>query len=109
MGDVTSFPPKGPASTPDLYLPPPHALERDDWSKRRLRLDLTLLLLSGLLSYIVIAGRANAVDQLVVPSLVAGIVSLIAAYVFGAVWDYKSFMSSIAQMSNGMTDARERY
>ena len=80
-------------------IPPDHALQRDDWARRRLRMDGVILLFSGLLSYIVLTDRANAVDQLVVPSLIAGIVSLIAAYVFGAVWDYKSFMSSIATMS----------
>lgn len=80
-------------------IPPDHALERDDWSKRRLRLDLVVALFAGLLSYIVLTGQSTVADQLVVPSLIAGIVSLIAAYVFGAVWDYKSFMSSIAKMS----------
>lgn len=96
---------------PDLrLLPPDHALQRDDWSKRRLRLDLTTVLFAVLLTYIVVTGRANAVDQLVVPSLIAGIVALIGAYVFGAVWDYRSFMNGISNFSNNQTTSgSEKY
>ena len=92
------------SSIPTRVVPPDHAFDRDDWSKRRLRLDLTTFLFAALLTYIVVTGRANAVDQLVVPSLIAGIVALIGAYVFGAVWDYKSFMNSMARMSERTND-----
>lgn len=65
----------------------------DDWTKRRLRLDLVLVLFGSLLSYTVVFGHASAVDSLVAPALIAGIASLIATYVFGAVWSYKLFLS----------------
>lgn len=96
---------------PDLrLLPPDHALQRDDWSKRRLRLDLIVLLFSGLLSYIVLSGQSTVADQLIVPSLIAGIVSLVATYVFGAVWDYRSFMVGISNFSNNQTTSgSEKY
>lgn len=86
----------------ERVLPPDHALARDDWSKRRLRLDLIVLLFSGLLTYIVLSGQSTVADQLIVPSLIAGIVSLVATYVFGAVWDYRSFMSGISNMSSNL-------
>ena len=87
-------------SSTDRPIPPDHALDRDDWSKRRLRLDAVLLLFSGLTTYILITGRSQPVDTLAIPSLIGGIVALIGVYVFGAVWDYKSFMGSMVGLSN---------
>lgn len=76
-------------SKSDLNVP-----ERDDWSHRRLRMDVVQIIYLGLLAYIILTGRANAVDQLAVPSLIAGIVAILGTYVFGSVWDYRSFLIS---------------
>lgn len=69
---------------------------RDDWSHRRIRMDVVLGVFLSLLTYIVLTGQATPVDQLVVPSLIAGVVAIIGAYVFGAVWDYRSFILSVS-------------
>src|ERR1700761_3867072 len=85
---------------PSRQLPPPAALQRDDWLGRHVVLFVTYVSFLGMLVYIVLTAQSNAVDQLAVPSLIAGIVTLTGVYVFGQVWDYRSFMNSIADMHN---------
>lgn len=67
---------------------------RDDWSHRRHRLDAVLILFGGLLTKIVGWPSASVVEQLVAPSLIAGIVSLIGLYVFGALLDYRAYLTT---------------
>lgn len=84
---------------PDLN---PHRkpIERPDWKRRRLRLDLALIFLGACLLYVLFPGGDATVDEVAVIPLVAGVVGLIGQYIFGATWDDKNYMNAIAKDNN---------
>src|SRR5688500_1408074 len=76
---------------------PAFSLNPSDWRKRRIRLDLSLILLFCCLVYVLLPGGDTEVDKAAVIPLVAGIVGLIGSYVFGAAWDDKNYMNAVTQ------------
>ena len=65
------------------------------WAKRRLRLDLALVAILVWVSWIIFFDKDTVLYQQVSIALIAGGVTLIGQYVFGAAWDDKNYMSAL--------------
>ena len=65
------------------------------WAKRRLRLDLALVAILVWISWIIFFDKDTVLYQQVSIALIAGGVTLIGQYVFGAAWDDKNYMSAL--------------
>jgi hypothetical protein len=65
------------------------------WAKRRLRLDLALVAILVWISWIIFFNKDTVLYQQVSIALIAGGVTLIGQYVFGATWDDKNYMSAL--------------
>jgi uncharacterized membrane protein YgcG len=80
-------------------------LKQSEWKRRRLRLDLGLLSILVLVFYIIFKGNDAVIYQQSVIALIAAGVALLGQYVFGAVWDDKNYMNTIASMHQAQLDA----
>lgn len=72
------------------------------WAKRRLRLDLALVAILVWVSWIIFFDKDTVLYQQVSIALIAGGVTLIGQYVFGAAWDDKNYMSALNKQNENM-------
>jgi hypothetical protein len=80
-------------------------LKQSEWKRRRFRLDLGLLAILVLVFYIIFSGNDSVIYQQAVIALIAAGVALLGQYVFGAVWDDKNYMNTIASIHQSTMDA----
>ena len=64
-----------------------YALFETNWRIRRRVMFMALTYIATCITYILIFGQDTAVNQQAILALIAAGVSIIASYVFGAVWD----------------------
>lgn len=75
-------------------------LKTTEWRRRRFRLDVGLSFLAALICYILWFDTDSEVQQAAITVLIPSFVSLIGAYIFGATWDDKNYMSTVAKMQD---------
>lgn len=73
-------------------------LTKSEWSKRRFRLDLSLIFIALMIGWIILSGKDTAVYQQAIIALIAAGVTLVGQYIFGAAWDDKNYMRTVADM-----------
>lgn len=73
-------------------------IKPSEWKRRRLRLDLSLIAILVWLSWIIFHGTDTTLFQQISVALIAGGVALIGQYVFGAVWDDRNYMNTLASL-----------
>lgn len=73
-------------------------LDKSEWGKRRFRLDIALIFIMVMIGWIIFSGNDTAVYQQAVLALIAAGVALLGQYIFGAAWDDKNYMRTLAQM-----------
>ena len=79
-----------------MNRPPVEALlAGDNWPLRRRWMTIALIWMAGNVQYLILFGADTAINQNVVITMVGAIVSIIFAYVFGAVWDDQNKRSTI--------------
>lgn len=79
-------------------------LKPTEWKRRRARLDLGLVFLASCVGYILFMDSDSEVQQAAITVLIPSFVSLIGAYVFGAVWDDKNYMNAVSEINKGKVD-----
>jgi hypothetical protein len=79
-------------------------IPKSEWKRRRFRLDLCLIVIFVWLSYIIFSNSDTVLFQQVSIALIAGGVSLIGTYIFGAVFDDHNFMNAIARNNDATPD-----
>lgn len=73
-------------------------LDKSEWGKRRFRLDIALVFIMVMIGWIIFKGSDTAVYQQAILALIAAGVALLGQYIFGAAWDDKNYMRTLAQM-----------
>lgn len=79
-------------------ISPAQILLNDNWKKRRLWMIVALLWLGGNAQYLMVWGKDTVINQNALVTLLGAFVSIIFAYVFGAVWDDTSKRESYSGM-----------
>ena len=75
------------------------------WAKRRLRLDLALVAILVWVSWIIFFDKDTVLYQQVSIALIAGGVTLIGQFVFGAAWDDKNYMNALNKQNETVTES----
>lgn len=75
-------------------------MTRDNWGKRRFRLDLSLIFIALSIAYLIYQDSGSATSTTALTILGPAGAGLLASYIFGAVWDYKVYMDGVKTMNN---------
>jgi hypothetical protein len=82
---------------------------KNEWKRRRIRLDTGLVFLGGLIVYILWYDSDSEVQQAAITVLIPSFVSLIGAYIFGAAWDDKNYMDSVSRITSKDSESDATY
>jgi hypothetical protein len=82
---------------------------KNEWRRRRNRLDIGLLFLGGLIVYVLWYDSDSEVQQAAITVLIPSFVSLIGAYIFGAAWDDKNYMDNISRIGSKDSESDASY
>jgi NADH:ubiquinone oxidoreductase subunit 3 (subunit A) len=84
-----------------------NSLYLDNWPRRRAYLAAALGFLAGNIEYLILFGD-TVTDRDLALALLASALSLLFAYIFGAVWDDKNKMVTLPQITAAPTPPKDQ-